>query len=88
MQDLGIPQAFTGRALDINDAGWVVGQFTGAGKTGGFMIMSDGTQFKDLDDVVTLPNGLHVYSANKITNSGKILVQGSDLKYYLLTPVN
>ncbi|WP_325656781.1 hypothetical protein [Ideonella sp.] len=89
MRDLAIPKASHGRALDINDAGWVVGDYTRAsGGYGGFIIKSDGTQFKDLDDVVTMPDGLTVHAAYKITNSGKILVQGSDTKYYLLTPVN
>lgn len=76
-------------AWDINDQGVVVGTSTLSNSLGlaGFVYGLNGQGLIDLNSLVSLPNGASVNEALAINNKDQILVFGSDLNYYLLSPV-
>jgi probable HAF family extracellular repeat protein len=78
MQDLGVlPGARSSRALDVNDAGRVVGTCSGSSGEHAFIWTRDGGM-KDLNDLVSTSLGVVLLEAHAINNNGQILVMGMD----------
>lgn len=79
-------------AYDVNEQGHVVGsgdtdRNVGVDSTAGF-IAGNGMGMRNLNDFVTLPNGLKVSGAKAINSRGQILVNGDldESPLYILTP--
>jgi probable HAF family extracellular repeat protein len=78
MQDLGVlPGASSSRALDVNDAGTVVGTCSGSSGERAFIWKPD-AGMKDLNDAISTTLGVLLLEAHAINNKGQILVMGMD----------
>ena len=84
-----LAQGTYSNALGINDEGVVVGTSTLSNNLGlaGFVYGLNGQGLVDLNSMVSLPGGVQVNEALSINNKNQILVSGSDLNYYLLSPI-
>jgi len=86
--ELQVPGALDAEATGINIASTIVGNFTDpiTGNKGAFRCSGDCSDFVDLDTLATLPHDAHIEAAKAINKAGQILVQGSNAKFYLLSP--
>jgi probable HAF family extracellular repeat protein len=86
--DLGTPEGHGSVANAINDLGQVVGyDYVSEGDPHAFLCSGDCSDFVELNGVTTgLPKGVGLRDAYGITNTGKIIAQGTNARLYLLTP--
>lgn len=94
--DLGLLTGETfdnARALDLNDAGQIVGyvaDFDNAPSFGGAAVLWESGNLFDLNSLVLAGNGWNLLSAQAINNEGQIVgfgTFGGDTRAFLLTPV-
>ncbi len=87
MTGLLVPDSSYSVASAINDSGVVVGMYVKEGtfEEHGFITGPDGVSPTELK--AFLPEGVHVSMPKAINNQGQVLVQASNSRHYLLTPV-